>query len=442
MPAHPRANRLFEQELASLLDRVQAQYKDISIVTSEEHRVSIRGGIVESSRRKEARVIARAVERNYGISSSDFSSLEDARACLEEAARRAAQGPRELRLKRVKPEQGEVVAKYEVREEEMEALGRELELLLRQLAGPYYRSSELSIYSQYVDRELVTSEGTSIREAMPFTDLVVNVVVRDMAEGSSSQVVGGMGGLEAVSQRPWPELLGEMVRQALDAARGRLLSPLLRGSRMQVILDGAAAASLAHELAHLLEGGVRAARDWGPPEGFELIDNPCLPNAYGYRVWDDEGVRAQVKTLLSPEEHNALHTRLTAGEQDEPGNARGLEHVPIPLFSNVYIRPGDWRRDEILQETRRGLLVKGVIRAEVDMRDGHFELIPEVAYLVEKGELKAPIRNVKVGGYVREVVRSVSAVGKVVQMRPNLEKGFRIGEGAPYIRVDAMRVLS
>jgi len=432
---------LFREELAPLLDRVQAQYKDISLVASEEHRVSIRAGIVESSRRKEMRVIARAVESNYGISSSDFSSLEDARACLEEAARRAAQGSRELRLKVVRPQQGEAVARYEVREEEMEALGRELELLLRQLAGPYYRSSELSIYSQYVDRELVTSEGTSIREALPYTDLVVSITVRDMAEGSASQVVGGMGGLEAVSQRPWPELLAEMVKQALDAARGRQLSPLLRGARMQVVMDAAAAGSLAHELAHLLEGGIRRAEAWSPSEGFELVDNPGLPNSYGYRVWDDEGVRAQVKTLLSPESYNALHTRLTAGEGEEPGNARGLEHVPIPLFSNVYIRPGDWKRDEILEETRRGLLVKGVIRAEVDLRDGHFELIPEVAYLVERGELKAPIRNVKVGGYIREIVRSVSAVGKVVQMRPNLEKGFRVGEGAPYIRVDAMRVL-
>lgn len=430
------------EELAALLELGRAQYADLSLVSSEEHRVSIRAGIVESSRRREARVIARAVEGNYGISSSDFSSLEDAKKCLEEAVKRASLGSRELRLKSVKPQEGEVVAKYEVSEEEMERLGRELERLLQQLAGPRYRSSELSIYSQYVDRELVTSEGTRIREALPFTDLVVSVTVRDLNEGSASQAVGGLGGLEAVWQRAWPELLADMVRRALDAARGRLLSPLLRGLPLQVILDEAAGASLAHELAHLLEGDARRAEGWKVPEGFELVDNPALPHSYGYRVWDDEGVRAQVKTLLSPQASNALHTRLTAGELEEPGNARGLEHVPIPLFSNVYVRPGDWRRDEIIEETRRGLLVRGVIRAEVDLRDGRFELVPEVAYLVERGELKEPLRNVKVGGYVKELVRSISALGKVVQMRPNLERGFRVGEGAPYMRVDAMRVLA
>ncbi|MCP8308908.1 MAG: hypothetical protein H3Z54_09485, partial [archaeon] len=103
---------------------------------------------------------------------------------------------------------------------------------------------------------------------------------------------------------------------------------------------------------------------------------------------------------------------------------------------NVYIRPSDWSLEEIFEDTRNGIYLRGLVRAEVDTSDGKFELVPEIAYLVHDKQLKTPIKQLKIRDSIRNAIQKVDAIGKLATLRPNVEKGFCISEGGPHIRIN------
>ena len=112
--------------------------------------------------------------------------------------------------------------------------------------------------------------------------------------------------------------------------------------------------------------------------------------------------------------------------------------MPRPIVSNVYIGPSDWRLKEIFEDTGNGIYIKGLVRAEIDTSDGKFELIPEIAYLINNKEVGIPIRHLKVIDSMRRAIQRVDAIGKLATLRPNIEKGFFISEGGPHIRINGL----
>ena len=244
------------------------------------------------------------------------------------------------------------------------------------------------------------------------------------------------------------DLTYKHVSSIVDEARERVnakvqakkLSPLSRG-RTVVVLDSEVTGGLFHEVSHLLEGDSASGLSRGMRLStlrLDIYDDPLFLWSPAYRVFDDEAVRCRRKALVEDGEvHERLHTRLSASKSAEetPGNARGLFHKPKAMHSTLVIHPGDWRFKEIIEETKRGFLIKGLVKAE--LQNGVVIIVPEATWSIEKGEVKEPIkiRNVIIPLFTG--LTRISAMGRSLKLRHSYEKGHLVAEVAPEIRTEA-----
>lgn len=431
--------------LERALERLpRVDYADYRLVQTRQLRVAFRHDSSEVAEDAATSVICRVVDGGYGVAStSDIGGMQVQRVG-ELALRQARLTQGQVQLAPVRPEVGQASTSerqaFDV-DGALALLARLRDTLSQKLSALDARV-EIVITHYDVDSTLLSTEGTRVQEMTPLTDLVIYLVVKGVKEGFASRVVGGRGGLEVLASRDWDEILTDLVARALHSANAQVFSPLLRGRRFKVILDNDAAGAFAHEVAHLLEAGRFQPRFFEGlrlADELELEDNPLVPGAYGSFMWDDEGVRGAPKTLLKQEGIRLLHTRLTVGGREQPGNAHGLTHVPTPSMSNVYFRAADWGLSEMFQETKEGIYARGLVRAEIDTSDGRIELEPELAYYVDRQGKATPMRHVKIIDDVRRVLQSVDAIGKRSALRPNLEKGFFIAEGGPHVRLNGAR---
>jgi TldD protein len=388
-------------------------------------------------------ITCRVAQGGYGVASSSKIDSEEIKSVMLKAEKLARLQAKPVSLAPVEVEVGykQHVASEMFDESEASVFLKDLSARLRERLGSLYARSELILSHAEVHSSLVTSEGTEVCEEWSLTDLVIYLAARWFRVGYASCVVGGLGGLEVLKRRDWGMIVDKLARRAVNQLQASLLPPLERGKHFKVVLDCEAAGALAHEVAHLLEGGGWVKRLVGLDlaEDVAVVDDPTLPSGYGSFTWDSEGVRGRRKVLLSRGEVDALHTRLTASDGREAGNARGERTTPTPVMSNVYFKSSDWKVDEMIQDMRSGIYVEGVVRCDVDLSEGTFELTPEIAYMVENKELKTPLKQIRLRGNIVTILKRIDAVGRVIQLRPNLEKGCRVSEGGPHLRVNGLQ---
>ena len=215
-----------------------------------------------------------------------------------------------------------------------------------------------------------------------------------------------------------------------------------------VVLRGPAVADLLRFLAHLgfgangeVEGWSCLARSRGKrvaPPSVTLIDDArsreTIPQAIDYEgTWTaatpliQKGTAGNVVTDLLTA--GRLHRKLTGHAQ--PPEAPFGDYGPTP--SHLLLEPGDATEDELVRETRRGLLVtrfhyvrvvdpgRGVITGMT--RDG--------TYVIENGELVRPARNLRFTESVLTALAGISLLGK--------DRRIYSGEGAVTVPAVATR---
>lgn len=432
-----------QPDLKRYLSRwVGGGYIDLRYQREESRQIALREESFEDVEVREGFITCRAVQGGYGVASSSRVDDESIGSAMLKAQKLARLQAKPVSLALVKAEVGyrrHPSSAFDS-DEAVDFL-KDLSATLRERLGSLYARSELILSHTMIYSSLVTSEGTEVCEEVPLTDIVIYIASRWFRLGYASCVVGGVGGLEVLSRRDWGVIVDKLAKRAVNQLQASLLPPLDRGRHFKVVLDSEAAGALAHEVAHLLEGGgwVKRLAGLDLAEDVEVVDDPTLPGGYGSFTWDSEGVSGRRKVLLSREEVSALHTRLTTSDGCEAGNARGDRGMPTPIMSNVYFKSSDWRVDEMIQDTRSGIYVEGVIRCDVNLSDGAFELTPEIAYVVENKGLKNPLKQVRLRGSITTILKRIDAVGRVIHLRPNLEKGCRVSEGGPHIRVNGLQ---
>ncbi len=424
--------------LKSLSD---AKYADVRHIKQHEVEIALRHESSDAFEHFSERVACRAVSEGYGIASTDKLDKGAMKKISKLALRKAKSVKRKVKLKPVKVEEGRV--EHEVKNqfdhfralELMEDLRDRLLLAL----GKVYSRFELVTSYCHTDSILITSEGTNVSERTPKIDITLYLIAKRIQQGFASKILGGRGGFEIVEGQDWDQISEKLAARARDSMMAKSLSSNLKGRRCKVLLDNEGAGAIAHEIAHMLEADVHQKSFFQSLKVYgelEIVDNPSISQGYGSFTWDDEGVKAHEKVLLKDGVINLLHSRITAAGDGEPGNAHGVIHMPRPMVSNVYIKPSDWKNDEIIADTQKGVYANGVVRAECDISDGNFELIPEISYLIRHGRIGNPIKHLKIMGNILDLIQRIDAAGSDVWLRPNMEKGFCISEGGPHIRID------
>ena len=239
----------------------------------------------------------------------------------------------------------------------------------------------------YVDTEGATyflnSEGSSIKMEENRVALFLNAVA---ASENSIQFghksTGGAKGFEAIEKEDL-ELMG---RTTASKAIRLLDANIPPSGRFPIIMDSELTGVFIHEaVGHASEADLILQNDSilkgniGTQIGSPLvtiIDDASM-DAFGYYAYDAEGVKVSKNVLVDEGKLvSLLSSRETAAKLNikSSGNARsGIGDQPIVRMSNTYLKPGKMSFDELAEDIKNGIYLKGSRGGQVDTGKGVFQ---------------------------------------------------------------------
>lgn len=301
----------------------------------------------------------------------------------------------------------------------------------------------------------LNTEGTDIEATITYTVAQANLIAKkgDKLMGFRSRV-GGTAGYEIFSSE-------DPIEKGVEAAKVvvRMLDAKAPPSgRLPLVADPELAGVFAHEaVGHAVEADHIVTHESiledriGEKIGSDLvtiIDDPTIENSFGYFPYDDEGVPACKKLLIEKGVlKNYILNRETASKLNmEPnGGARAEAYDVKPLIrmSNTLILGGGSETgmefNELIEDIKYGVYAKGTRGGEVNPTRGSFQFNAQEAYLIEKGEVTTPLRDVSLSGFILETLNQIDGLGKEYEMgSPGYcGKGqmVPVGDGGPHTRI-------
>jgi TldD protein len=184
-------------------------------------------------------------------------------------------------------------------------------------------------------------------------------------------------------------------------------------------------------------------------ELLNAVDEGDIEGTLGYTPYDDEAVKC-ARTFLIKEGKLVGHIQSRQTAEKFGVDARGgmrafsFDCVPLIRMTNTFILGGDWKNEEIVRETRSGILVRYYLAPSIDDRRFRWTVSPQETYLIKNGELGELLRGAVVSGIAPEFFRSIDAVGKDVTILPltgcgkgDPEQLICVGNGGPTLRSKA-----
>jgi TldD protein len=307
---------------------------------------------------------------------------------------------------------------------------------------------------------VIGSDGSFAYDTQPLARMNVMCIGRD-EKGQSSRGSGGGGGrvaLEYFKSEKTPEhFAAEAARQAIIQLDAR---PAPAGE-MEVVLGPGWPGILLHEaIGHGLEAdfnrkgtsaftgmvGRRVASD-----KCTVIDNGTVPSRRGSLNVDDEGNPTGETVLiengiLKAYISDKLSSKLMGIPNTGNGRRESYEHIPMPRMTNTYMLAGTDAPEDIIKSVKRGLYAVNFGGGQVDITSGKFVFSASEAYMIENGQITAPVKNATLIGNGPDVLTRVSMVGSDLQLDEGVGtcgkdgQSVPVGVGIPTIKVDRITV--
>ena len=189
-------------------------------------------------------------------------------------------------------------------------------------------------------------------------------------------------------------------------------------------------------------------------EAVNLIADATVPGGLGTFGYDDEGVKAKrvylVKEGVFVGYQSSRETAAELGLKESSGGMRANSALSLPLIrmTNINLLPGDWRAEEIIEDTRDGLLVMTNRSWSIDDRRINFQFGTEIGWRIKNGSRKEMVKNPTYMGVTPQFWGSCDAVsGDDWRMwgTPTCGKGvpgqlMYVGHGCGTARFQGVRV--
>ncbi len=144
-------------------------------------------------------------------------------------------------------------------------------------------------------------------------------------------------------------------------------------------------------------------------ENLTVYDDPLIEGALGSKSFDDEGVPTSkipliengvFKKLLYDTFYASKDKVQTTGNALREGGPIGRSYDPFPFPGphNISVKPGDYEEDELIKETRRGILVSRIwYTYPINPEKGDFSTTARSGnFLIENGEVKHPVGMMRI----------------------------------------------
>jgi PmbA protein len=164
-----------------------------------------------------------------------------------------------------------------------------------------------------------------------------------------------------------------------------------------------------------------------------LIDDGTLQKSLGSAPFDGEGVPTVKNTLVENGVLKSFIYNTKAAKRagvKSTGNAsrRGFSSLPGIGTNNVYVVAGKHTREEIIANTKKGLLLKEVTGYGIDAVSGNFSGGASGLW-IENGEIIHPVKGVTIAGRAFDILNAIDMMGNDLNMnKTNSAPTFRVAE--------------
>ncbi|MEM8747255.1 MAG: TldD/PmbA family protein [Actinomycetota bacterium] len=304
---------------------------------------------------------------------------------------------------------------------------------------------------------VANSDGVLADDEIVRTLLRVSAVANgDTGMQTGYQTMGHTVGFEVFDTVDVEELAREAARQAVTKLQAR---PAPSGEMPVVIAKGTGGVLFHEACGHGLEADhiQKGASVYAGKVG-ELVANPLvtlvddgtMPGEWGTLGIDDEGAPTQRNVLIEDgilTDYMWDHIRARKEGRPASGNGRrqSYQHLPMVRMTNTFVLDGPEDPDDIVSATENGVYVAKLGGGSVNTASGDFVFGMTEAYLIENGEITAPLRDGNLIGNGPKVLRDIDLLGNDFAMgSPGTcgkdGQGVPVGDGQPTLRVKALTV--
>ncbi len=417
------------------------------------------------------------VDGALGFASTNDLSRESLSEVVDIACRTAKASKRlvtkQIRLSEEKAEQAswETKARRSLLDITIEEKVRVLEDIEKNLSPDVVKvdlpSRTLVLMDDMTDRYFANSEGSKIHGVASRIGLLFLLTATVPGKGTIQRIgqKGETGGWERLEE--WnpskyvseeAATLGKILREARPATQEEM--DLVLGSEVTGIVCHESCGHPQEADRILGREAAQAGESYIKPdmighrigtEAVTIVDDPTVPNSYGFYQYDEEGVRACRRTLI---ENGIiagfLQNRETAAELGVSSNgaarAVSYDREPIIRMANTYMLPGDHTDEELIEDISKGVFIKTFMEWNIDDRRYNQRYVGLEAYLIEKGEITSPLRNPILEITTPGLYGSVDAVGKTVEYeaatcgKGEPMQGAPVWHGGPPIRLRKVKL--
>ena len=185
-----------------------------------------------------------------------------------------------------------------------------------------------------------------------------------------------------------------------------------------------------------------------------IVADATEPRGLGTFGYDDEGTKAKREDLIRKGMFVGYQSsRETAAALKLKGSSGGMRAdsptaLPIIRMTNINLLPGDWKAEEVVEDTKDGILITTNRSWSIDDRRINFQFGTEIGWRIKNGSRVGMIKNPTYMGVTPQFWGSCDAVSKddwKMWGTPNCGKGvpgqvMYVGHGCGTARFRKVRV--
>ncbi len=268
----------------------------------------------------------------------------------------------------------------------------------------------------------VSSEGVMTHDYRPMVTFgIVTVMQRGEQIENSYASRAFRNGFEYLNN----ELINTLTKEAVDKTNILFDATKPKAGEMPVVMGAGGSGILLHEaIGHTFEAdfnrkgtsifsdkmGKKVAENF-----VNIVDDGTLPNDRGAINIDDEGNPTEKTYLVKDGILNSyLHDRISAKFYGvtPTGNGRreSFRYVPIPRMRSTYMENGPHSKDDIISSVDYGVYVDNFSNGQVKIGAGDFTFFVKSGYLIEKGKLTDPIKDINIIGNGPQALADITMV--------------------------------
>jgi TldD protein len=256
----------------------------------------------------------------------------------------------------------------------------------------------------------------------------------------------GAGGRVMLDQWLDPAAWQGQVNEAIRIAHVNLESIAAPAGELEVVLGPGWPGVMLHEaVGHGLEGdfnrkgtslfsgkiGQQVAA-----KGVTVIDDGTMMDRRGSITIDDEGTASRRNTLIEDGilvgyMQDRQNARLMGVEPTGNGRRQSFAHSPMPRMTNTYMTNGEHTNAEILASVKNGLYAVNFGGGQVDITSGKFVFAASEAYLIENGQITAPVKGATLIGNGPDAMGKITMIGNDLELDHGVGTCGKAGQGVP-----------